>query len=289
MTSNFQTSPPQDPSTVELRLPPPMTEHARREGAFQEIWSHRELLFFLAWRDVKVRYKQTGLGVLWAIMQPLLTMAIFTVIFSRFAHVGTGGVPAPIFYFSGLVPWLYISVTVSMASMSLVSNMSLLTKIYFPRVMLPAAVALSSLVDFLVASVLMAGFLIYYHVPLTSAVLIWPLLVVQMFLLALGMSLFLSALNVKFRDVKYAVPFVIQIWMYLSPIIYPTSILPASLRRWGAINPADGLIEAFRHCFVKSSPVNWESVIISAAVTVVLFTGALYYFQSSERAFADVI
>jgi lipopolysaccharide transport system permease protein len=289
MTSNLQTSPPQDPPTVELPLPPAMTEYARGEGAFQEIWSHRELLFFLAWRDVKVRYKQTGLGILWAIMQPLLTMAIFTVIFSRFAHVGTGGVPAPIFYFSGLVPWLYISVTVSMASMSLVTNMSLLTKIYFPRVMLPAAVALSSLVDFLVASLLMAGFLLYYHVPLTSAVLIWPLLVVQMLLLALGMSLFLSALNVKFRDVKYAVPFVVQIWMYLSPVIYPATILPVSLRRWGALNPADGLIQAFRHCFVPSSPVNWEAVAISAAVTVVLFSGALFYFQSSERAFADVI
>ena len=289
MTSNLQTSPPQDPPTVEGPLPPAMTEHARGEGAFQEIWSHRELLLFLAWRDVKVRYKQTGLGILWAIMQPLLTMAIFTVIFSRFAHVGTGGVPAPIFYFSGLVPWLYISVTVSMASMSLVTNMSLLTKIYFPRVMLPAAVALSTLVDFLVASLLMAGFLVYYHVPLTFAVLIWPLLVVQMLLLALGMSLFLSALNVKFRDVKYAVPFVIQIWMYLSPVIYPSTILPPSLRRWVALNPADGLIQAFRHCFVTSSPVSWDSVAISAAVTVVLFTGALFYFQSSERAFADVI
>ena len=289
MTSNLQTSPPQDPPTFEVPLPPAMSEHARGQGAFQEIWSHRELLLFLAWRDVKVRYKQTGLGILWAIMQPLLTMAIFTVIFARFAHVGTGGVPAPIFYFSGLVPWLYISVTVSMASMSLVTNMQLLTKIYFPRVMLPAAVALSSLVDFLVASLLMAGFIFYYHVPLTSAVLIWPLLVVQMFLLALGMSLFLSALNVKFRDVKYAVPFVIQIWMYLSPVIYPTTILPASLRRWGALNPAVGLIEAFRHSLVPSSPVSWSSVAISAVVTIVLFASALFYFQSSERAFADVI
>ena len=289
MKSNLQTSPPQDPPTVEVPLPPALTEYAKGEGAFREFWSHRELLLFLAWRDVKVRYKQTGLGILWAIMQPLLTMAIFTVIFARFAHVGTGGVPAPIFYFSGLVPWLYISITVSMSSMSLVSNMQLLTKIYFPRVMLPAAVALSSLVDFLVASVLMAGFLIYYHVPLTSAILIWPLLIVQMFMLALGVGLFLSALNVKFRDVKYAVPFVVQIWMYLSPVIYPSTILPPSLRKWGALNPADGLIEAFRHCFVPTSPVSWHAVAISASVTVALFVGALLYFQSSERAFADVI
>ena len=289
MKSNLQTSPLQDMPTVEVPLPPAMTEHASGEGAFREIWSHRELLLFLAWRDIKVRYKQTGLGILWAIMQPLLTMTIFTVIFSRFAHVGTGGVPAPIFYFSGLVPWLYLSVTVSMASMSLVTNMQLLTKIYFPRVMLPAAVALSTLVDFIVASLLMAGFLIYYHVHLTATIVIWPLLVVQMFMLGLGVSLFLSALNVKFRDVKYAVPFVIQIWMYLSPVIYPSTILPVSLRRWVALNPADGLIDAFRHCLVPSSPVNWSVVITSASVTIVLFVGALFYFQRSERAFADVI
>lgn len=283
-----QSMQPRAPSAV----PPPtggLAEHLGRESLFRELWSHRELLLFLAWRDVKVRYKQTGLGILWAVMQPLLTMAIFTVIFSRFAHIGTGGVPAPIFYFSGLVPWLYISITVSMASMSLVTNMQLLTKIYFPRVMLPAAVALSGLMDFLVASLLMVAFLIYYKVQITWVILIWPVLVVQMFLLVLGMSLFLSALNVKFRDVKYAIPFVIQIWMYVSPVIYPSSILPAALRRWSALNPADGLIEAFRHSVVPASPVNWHAVEISAAVTVILFIGSFRYFQNSERAFADVI
>ena len=283
-----QSMQPRDPATTSSTTGG-LAEHLGRESLSRELWSHRELLLFLAWRDVKVRYKQTGLGILWAIMQPLLTMAIFTVIFARFAHIGTGGVPAPIFYFSGLVPWLYISVTVSMASMSLVTNMQLLTKIYFPRVMLPAAVALSGLMDFLVASLLMVAFLIFYHVHLTWEILIWPLLVVQMFFLVLGMSLFLSALNVKFRDVKYAIPFVIQIWMYISPVIYPSSILPTALRRWGAINPADGLIEAFRHCVVPASPVNWHAVEISAAMTVILFIGAFRYFQSSERAFADVI
>lgn len=274
---------------IVAQAPSSLIEHTERDNTLREVWSHRELLFFLAWRDVKVRYKQTGLGILWAVMQPLLTMAIFTVIFSRFAHIGTGGVPAPIFYFSGLVPWLYISVTVSLASMSLVMNMQLLTKIYFPRVMLPAAVALSGLMDFMIGSLLMGAFLLYYHIPLTSAVLIWPLLIVQMFFLALGVSLFLSALNVKFRDVKYAVPFIIQIWMYSSPVIYPSTLLPHSLRRWSALNPADGLIQAFRHCFVPAAAVNWNAVGISAAVTVVLFIGALIYFQKSERAFADVI
>lgn len=274
---------------AKARLPASFTEHTERDSALREVWSHRELLLFLAWRDIKVRYKQTGLGILWAVMQPLLTMAIFTVIFSRFAHIGTGGVPAPIFYFSGLVPWLYISVTVSLASMSLVQNMQLLTKIYFPRIMLPAAVALSGLMDFLIGSMLMGAFLLYYHIGLTSAIAVWPLLIVQMFLLALAVSLFLSALNVKFRDVKYAVPFVIQIWMYSSPVIYPSTLLPHSLRRWSALNPADGLIQAFRHCFVPASAVSWNSVGVSLAVTVVIFVGALWYFQRSERAFADVI
>jgi lipopolysaccharide transport system permease protein len=268
---------------------PDLAEHVRSENVFSELWSHRELLLFLAWRDVKVRYKQTGLGILWAIMQPLLTMAIFTVIFARFAHIGTGGVPAPIFYFSGLVPWLYISVSISMASLSLVTNMQLLTKIYFPRIMLPGAVALSGLMDFLLASLLMVAFLVYYHVHLTLAIFIWPLLVIQMFLLVLSMSLFLSALNVKFRDVKYAVPFFIQIWMYISPVIYPSSILPKVLRRWSALNPAEGLIEAFRHCLVPTSPVDWRVVGISAVVTLVMFIGSFVYFQRSERAFADII
>lgn len=280
---------PETPDAPVARLPSSFTEHTERDSTLREVWNHRELLFFLAWRDIKVRYKQTGLGILWAVMQPLLTMTIFTVIFSRFAHIGTGGVPAPIFYFSGLVPWLYISVTVSLASMSLVTNMQLLTKIYFPRVMLPAAVALSGLMDFLIGSSLMGAFLLYYHIDLTSAIFIWPLLVVQMFLLALGVALFLSALNVKFRDVKYAVPFVIQIWMYSSPVIYPSTLLPHSLRRWSALNPADGLIQAFRHCFVPASLVNWNAVVTSAGVTVILFLGALFYFQKSERAFADVI
>ncbi len=266
-----------------------ITEHTGQGDTLREVWNHRELLVFLAWRDVKVRYKQTGLGVLWAVMQPLLTMAIFTVIFSRFAHIGTGGVPAPIFYFSGLVPWLYLSITVSMASMSLVQNMQLITKIYFPRVMLPAAVALGGLMDFVIASVLMGGFLLYYHIGLTSAIFIWPLLIIQMVLLALAMSLFLAALNVKFRDVKYAVPFIIQIWMYISPVIYPSTLLPYSLRPWAALNPADGLIQAFRHCFVPTSPVSWHAVGISAGVTVALFIGALIYFQRSERVFADII
>lgn len=285
---NLRTSPGTAANTVsEPRSG--FSDHGRNESLLGEVWSHRELLFFFAWRDIKIRYKQTALGVVWAIIQPLLTMAIFTVIFGRFAHIPTPGVPKPIFYFSGLLPWLFLANTVPMASMSLVSNMRLLTKIYFPRVMLPISIIIGGLVDFLIGSVLMIGFFIYYNIHPTFAMLIWPALIVQMFLLSMAVSLFFSALNVKFRDVKYAIPFVIQIWMFTTPVIYPPSILPAVLRKWVALNPAAGLIDSFRHCMVPQSPVQWSMEAISAAVTVVLFMGALMYFRRNERAFADVI
>lgn len=265
------------------------SDRARLLGTLREVWSHRELLYFLTWRDVKVRYKQTALGVLWAVIQPLLTMAIFTILFGRIANISTDGVPRPIFYFSGLLPWLYISTTVTQASMSLVSNFQLLTKIYFPRVMLPAGVALSSLVDFLVGSSLLVGFFIYYHIHPGWALLLWPALVVQMVLLALAVSLFLATLNVKFRDVKYAVPFMVQIWMFLTPVIYPVSIIPARFRSLIALNPAAGLVDAFRHSLDPSIPLEWKLVGISAAVTAALFLGAVAFFHRSERAFADII
>ena len=286
---NLQTSSDTPAGTATEPQSSGFSEHGRGEGVLGEVWSHRELLFFFAWRDIKVRYKQTALGVVWAIIQPLLTMAIFTVIFGRFAHIPTPGVPKPIFYFSGLLPWLFLANTVPMASMSMVTNMQLLTKIYFPRVMLPISITIGGIVDFLIGSVLMVGFFFYYHIHPTLALLIWPVLVLQMFLLSMAISLFLSTLNVKFRDVKYAIPFAIQIWMFTTPVIYPPSILPAALRKWIALNPAAGLVDSFRHCLVPQSPVRWSMEAISAAVTVILFIGALAYFRKNERAFADVI
>lgn len=265
------------------------TDNEGVRGALREAWTHRELLAFFAWRDVKVRYKQTSLGVVWAIIQPLLTMALFSFIFGRVAQISSDGVPRPIFYFTALLPWLYISNSVTQASMSLVTNTQLLTKIYFPRVMLPAAVVVSGLIDFLIGSALLIGFIVYYHIHPGWAVLLWPLLVVQMTLLALASSLFLAALNVKYRDVKYAVPFLVQIWMYMSPVIYPTSILPRVLQPWLALNPATGLIEAFRHSLVPNIPMRSDLLAISAAMTLVMFIGALVFFYRSERAFADII
>ena len=266
-----------------------LEEHGGARGGWREAWFYRELLFFLSWRDVKVRYKQTVLGVLWAVIQPLFTMAIFTVLFGRVAKISSDGVPRPVFYFSGLLPWLFIQNAVTNASMSLVSNTNLITKIYFPRVMLPAAVMLSGLVDFSIGSVLLVGFLVYYHTGVGWSLLLWPLLVAQMTMLALAIGVFLSAVNVRFRDVKYAIPFVMQIWMFTTPVIYPVNILPKAIQRYIALNPAAGLVEGFRHALVPAMPMDWGLLATSAAVTILVLAGALAFFRRTERAFADVI
>src|SRR5215472_4905024 len=191
------------------------------QGTIRELWAYRELIYFLAWRDVKVRYKQTVLGVLWAVIQPFFTMVVFTLLFGQLAKIPTDGIPGPVFYFSALVPWIYFSSTVTNAGMSLVANAGLLTKIYFPRVILPAAAALSNLMDLLISSVFLIGFVLYYDIPLGWTLLLWPVLVVLLALLSLGLGAFFAALNVKYRDIKYALPFAIQLLMFSTPIIYP--------------------------------------------------------------------
>jgi len=191
------------------------------QGAIRELWAYRELVYFLAWRDVKVRYKQTVLGVLWAVLQPLFTMVVFTLLFGQLAKIPTDGLPGPVFYFSALVPWIYFSSTVSNAGMSLVANSTLLTKIYFPRIILPAAAALSNMMDFLISSAFLLGFVLYYGMPLGLSLLLWPVLVVLLTLLSFSLGTIFAALNVKYRDIKYALPFFIQLLMFATPIIYP--------------------------------------------------------------------
>lgn len=267
-----------------------LTEHFDSSGgALKEAWEYRELLYFLAWRDVKVRYKQTALGVLWAIIQPLLTMMIFTVLFGRLAKLPSDGVPLPIFYFSGLLPWIYVSTTVSNAAMSLLSNSNLLTKIYFPRFMLPAAAAVSGLLDFLIGSVVLAGLVLWYRLPVNWTILLWPALLVLMTMLALGVGMFLAALNVKYRDVKYAIPFAIQLWLFVTPVIYPASMIPARFQWLLALNPAGGLVEGFRHSLAPTGPMRWGLLGISAAMTTGIFIVALAYFKRTERTFVDIM
>lgn len=258
-------------------------------GSLGELWEFRELFYFLAWRDIKVRYKQTILGILWAIVQPLFTMVIFTVVFGQIANISSEGLPRPIFYFSALLPWIYFSSTLSSAGMSLVSNSGLLAKIYFPRIILPAAAALVPLVDFLIGTAFLAGFIVYYDIPIGWHLLLWPLLVVPLALLAFGLGSFLAALNVKYRDVKYAIPFGIQVLLFMTPIIYPSSIFPEQFRWLLALNPLTGLIEAFRYAVVPTYTVHWDLLGISLLVTLVALALGMTYFRRTEKAFADII
>jgi lipopolysaccharide transport system permease protein len=258
-------------------------------GTIRELWQYRELFYYLARRDVAVRYKQTVLGVLWAIIQPFFTMVIFTLVFGQMANIPSDGVPRPIFYFSALLPWIYFSSTLSNAGMSLVSNSGLLTKIYFPRIILPGSATLSGLVDFAIGSVLLIGFIIYYQLPLSWSFLLWPVLVIPLVLLAFAVGSFLAALNVKYRDIKYAIPFGIQLWMFMTPIIYPSSIFPERFQWLLALNPLTGLIEAFRYALVPTRPLQWDVLGLSLAVTVVAFVVGVVYFKRAEKAFADIV
>lgn len=255
----------------------------------RELWAYRELVYFLAWRDVKVRYKQTVLGVLWALIQPFFTMVVFTLLFGQLAKIPTDGIPGPIFYFSALVPWIYFSSTVTNAGMSLVANRGLLTKIYFPRVILPAAAALSNLVDFLISSVFLMGFIVYYKISLSWNLILWPVLVVLLMLLALGLGAFFAALNVKYRDIKYALPFFIQLLLFATPIIYPARMIPERFQWLLALNPLSALIEVFRYVVVPNRTVDWNFLGISVAITGVLFIAGVAYFKSTEKAMADLV
>lgn len=255
----------------------------------RELWEYRELFYFLAWRDVKVRYKQTVLGVAWAVLVPFLTMVVFTLLFGKLANIPTDGIPGPVFYFSALLPWTYFSRTVSDAGMSLVSNQSLMTKIYFPRIILPAAVALSAIVDFVIGSAFLTGFIVYYHLPIGWNLLLWPVLLIPLLLLALSIGMYLAALNVKYRDIKYIIPFAIQMGMFITPIIYPVSSVPERYQWLLALNPMAGLIEVFRWSLVPSLPVHWDVLGISLVVTAILFVASVAFFKRAEKAFADIV
>lgn len=254
-----------------------------------ELWEYRELFYFLAWRDVKVRYKQSVLGIAWAVLVPFLTMVVFTLLFGRLANIPTDGIPGPVFYFSALLPWTYFSQTVTNAGMSLISNHALMTKIYFPRIILPAAVALSGVVDFIIGSLFLAGFIAYYDLSIGWNLLLWPVLLLPLSLLALSIGMYLAALNVKYRDIKYVIPFAIQMGLFITPIIYPVSSIPERYQWLLALNPMTGLIETFRWSLVPSLPVRWDVLGISFTMTLILFAASLVYFKHAQKAFADIV
>lgn len=254
----------------------------------RDLWAFRELLYFLTWRDVKVRYKQTELGVAWAIIQPLFTMLIFTLFFGRLAGVPSDNVPYPIFAFTGLLAWTFFANAITNSGNSLVGSAHLITKVYFPRMIIPGAAVAAGLVDFAIAFVILVLLMIYYGVGITWSILMFPVMVVLTTLLALGTGMWLSALNVKYRDVRFALPFMVQLWMYLSPVIYPTSFLPAKLRSLLLLNPMTGIIEGYRSALF-GRPFNWIALAISAVITFVLLIYASYSFRRMEKSFADIV
>lgn len=255
----------------------------------RDLWLYRELLYFLIWRDVKVRYKQTALGVTWAILQPLLTMLIFTLIFGRLGGIKSDGIPYPIFAYAGLLIWTFFANAVTNSGNSLVGSAHLITKIYFPRMIIPAAAVGAGLIDFVIAFALQIVLMLYYHVTIGWSLLMVPVLLFLTALLALGVGMWLSALNVKYRDIRYAIPFLIQLWMFLSPVIYPESMLQGKLRYVLMVNPLTGIIENFRVAVLGHGNFHWKSLGISAAITLVVVVYSAYSFRRMEKHFADIV
>lgn len=261
---------------------------------WKELYRYRDLFLVLAWRDIAVRYKQTALGVLWAIFQPLITMMIFTFIFNRMAKIESGdGTPYPIFLYVGQLFWLYFSGALANASNSMVTNSQLISKIYFPRLIVPATAVTTGLVDLGISALVLAGMMIYYDfTPSLVGIAILPLLILCVILNAMGVGLYLAAINVKYRDVRYALPFFIQILMYVTPVIYPVAMLDGhpvakTLMLW--LNPMSGVITNARAGLLGHSPVEWTVLGISLLMSLVFFIFGLYYFRNTERYFADIV
>jgi lipopolysaccharide transport system permease protein len=254
-----------------------------------EIWKFRELLYFLAWRDIKVRYKQAALGAAWAVLQPLLTMIIFTLFFGRLVGVPSDGIPYPLFAFCALVPWTYFAGTLGQAGNSLLSNTNLITKVYFPRVLLPASSALAGLLDFAVSAAFLGVLLIYYGIRPGWSLLLYPVFVLATMVLVVGVSMLVAAMNVRFRDVKYVIPFLIQIWLFVTPIIYPASFVPKRFQSLLALNPMSGIVEGFRATLFPHRGFNLTLIGTSLGITAALFVIGAVVFRNTERTFADII
>jgi lipopolysaccharide transport system permease protein len=254
-----------------------------------DLWRYRELLYFLTWRDVKVRYKQTVLGAAWAVLQPLLTMVLFSVIFGYFAKLPSEGVPYPVFTYTALLPWQLFAYALNQSSTSLVSDQNLITKVYFPRLVIPLSSVLAGLLDFSIAFAVMLGMLLVYGIPLTNRLLVLPILVVFAVLTALAVGLWLSALNVKYRDVRYTLPFLTQLWLYATPIAYSSNLIPERWRLLYSLNPMTGVVEGFRWALLGKESTAGPMILVSALVVLALFLGGLAYFKRMEDDFADII
>ena len=256
---------------------------------FAEIWQYRELLIFYAIRDIKVRYKQTLLGAAWAILQPVMTMVVFSIFFGKLAGVPSDGMPYPVFVFCGLLPWQLFAFALTQSSNSLVQNAHVLTKVYFPRLILPFASVIAGLVDFAIAFVVLIGIMIYYDIIPGSALITLPFFVVLALAAALSVGLWLSALNVKYRDVRYTIQFLTQFWLFVTPVAYASSLVPSKWQAVYAINPMAGVVEGFRWALLGKAAPPGTMLIVSVAATAILLAGGLFYFARMEKTFPDII
>ena len=254
-----------------------------------ELWEYRELLYFLTWRDIKVRYKQTVLGAAWAIIQPFFTMVVFSLFFGRLAKIPSDGVPYPIFSYAALVPWTFFAHGLSHASNSLVSSANLIKKVYFPRLAIPVSVVLSGVIDFVLAFLVLLMMMYYYHFVPTINVLWLPLFLLLALVTSLGVGLWFSAMNVQFRDVRYAIPFLTQFWLFATPIAYPSSLLSEPWRTVYGLNPMVGVVEGFRWALLATDTGPGPIIIVSSLTALAILVGGAFYFRRMEKTFADVV
>lgn len=257
------------------------------------VWEYRELLYFLVWRDLKVRYKQTVLGALWIVIQPVVSMVVFSVLFGGLLNVPSGGVPYPIFAYTALLPWNYFAASLNRSSTSLVGSAHLITKVYFPRLIIPISGVLSGLVDFSIAFLVLIGMMVYYRIAPTVAIVLLPGFLLLALLTALGFGLWLSALNVRYRDINYLIPFLVQTWMYLTPVIYGTTLIPEQFRFLLALNPMTGVVEGFRwallgHHLADAAPPG-PLFLVSITITLLVLVSGAVFFRRTERTFADIV
>jgi lipopolysaccharide transport system permease protein len=255
----------------------------------RDLWNYRELIYFLTWRDLKVRYKQTALGAAWAILQPVLSMVVFSVFFGGLLNVSSEGVPYPIFSYTALLPWGVFSKALTDAGRSLVTNRAMITKVYFPRLVIPLSSVLAGVVDFLIAFVVLLGMMWYFQMAPTSGIWTLPLLLLLALVTALGVGLWLSALNVLYRDIGYIIPFLTQLWFYITPIVYSSSEVPEEWRLVYALNPLVGVVEGFRWALLGTGDAPGPMVAVSAVIAILLLVTGLFYFRRMERTFADMV
>ena len=254
-----------------------------------EVWEYRELLYFLTWRDIKVRYKQTVLGAAWAILQPFFTMVVFSIFFGKLAKMPSDGIPYPIFAFAALVPWTFFAHGLSQSSNSLVGSANLIKKVYFPRLVIPISSVISGVVDFVLAFVVLLGMMVFYGILPTAHVIWLPFMLLLAFMTALGVGFWLSAMNVQFRDVRYTIPFLTQFWLFATPVAYPSSLLSEPWRTLYGLNPMVGVVEGFRWALLGTDTAPGPIIVVSSLAATILLVGGAFYFRRMEKTFADVV